>query len=38
LGLKPFKKYNLLNGDIKCRFAGYELYSGSRKRTASAGD
>ncbi|MDF1559398.1 MAG: THUMP domain-containing protein [Bacteroidales bacterium] len=38
LGLKPFKKYDLLNGDIKCRFAGYELYSGSRKRTASAGD
>lgn len=38
LGLKPFKKIDLLNGDIKCRFAGYELYSGSRKRPGSAGD
>jgi len=37
LGLKPFKKYDLLNGDIRCRFAGYELYSGSRKRTDTAG-
>jgi putative N6-adenine-specific DNA methylase len=37
LGLKPFKKYDLLNGDIKCRFAGYDLYSGSKKRTTPAG-
>lgn len=37
LGLKPFRKYDLLNGDIKCRFAGYELYSGSRKRQDPSG-
>jgi putative N6-adenine-specific DNA methylase len=37
LGLKPFRKYDLLNGDIKCRFAGYELYSGSRKRPDQSG-
>jgi putative N6-adenine-specific DNA methylase len=31
VALKPFRKYNLLNGDIECRLIGYELYSGSRK-------
>jgi putative N6-adenine-specific DNA methylase len=33
VALKPFRKYDLLNGDIECRFSGYELYSGSRKET-----
>ncbi|MEZ5018799.1 MAG: THUMP domain-containing protein [Bacteroidales bacterium] len=32
VALKPFRKYDLLNGDIECRFLGYELYGGSRKR------
>lgn len=33
IALKPFRKYELLNGDIECRFQGYELYPGSRKST-----
>lgn len=32
IGLKPFRKIDLLNGKIPCRFFGYELYAGSRKR------
>lgn len=31
IGLKPYRKFDLLNGDIECKFQGYELYSGSRK-------
>jgi len=31
VALKPFSRYKLLNGDIECRFQGYELYGGSRK-------
>jgi putative N6-adenine-specific DNA methylase len=31
VALKPSRKYTLLNGDIECRFQGYELYGGSRK-------
>ena len=30
VALKPFRKFNLLNGDIECLFQGYELYAGSR--------
>lgn len=30
VALKPFRKLNLLNGDIECLFLGYELYAGSR--------
>ena len=37
VALKPFRKYNLLNGDIECRYYGYELYAGSRKKAASHG-
>jgi putative N6-adenine-specific DNA methylase len=33
VALKPFRKYDLLNGDIECRLQGYELYQGSRKTT-----
>jgi putative N6-adenine-specific DNA methylase len=32
VALKPSRKYTLLNGDIECRYHGYELYGGSRKR------
>jgi putative N6-adenine-specific DNA methylase len=32
VALKPSRKYTLLNGDIECRYNGYELYGGSRKR------
>jgi putative N6-adenine-specific DNA methylase len=31
VALKPFRKFDLLNGDIECRFQGYELYGGTRK-------
>jgi putative N6-adenine-specific DNA methylase len=31
VALKPFRKIDLLNGDIECRLQGYELYQGSRK-------
>jgi len=31
VALKPFRKFDLLNGDIECRLLGYELYQGSRK-------
>lgn len=34
VALKPFRKFDLLNGDIECRFLGYELYGGSRKKNA----
>jgi putative N6-adenine-specific DNA methylase len=33
VALKPFRKFELLNGDIECKFHGYELYAGSRKST-----
>ncbi|HNT92077.1 MAG TPA: THUMP domain-containing protein [Bacteroidales bacterium] len=36
IALRPFRKYMLLNGDIECRFQGYELYGGSRKMKGSA--
>lgn len=35
IALKPFRKYTLLNGDIDCRYQGYELYGGSRKAKAA---
>lgn len=35
VALKPNRKFDLLNGDIECRFLGYELYGGSRKKTDS---
>ncbi len=31
VALKPFRKFDLLNGDIECRLQGYKLYQGSRK-------
>ncbi len=35
VALKPFRRFTLLNGDIECRFQGYELYGGSRKNKES---
>ncbi len=35
VALKPFRKFDLLNGDIECRFQGYQLYGGSRKSKSS---
>jgi len=32
IGLKPFCKIALRNGNIECKLFGYELYSGSRKQ------
>lgn len=31
IGLRPNKKYKLLNGAIECMFYGYDLYEGSKK-------
>jgi putative N6-adenine-specific DNA methylase len=31
IGLKPFRKQELINGKLICRFVGYELYAGSRR-------
>ena len=31
IGLKPSKKYHLLNGELDCRFNKYELFQGKRK-------
>ena len=31
VALKPFRKFDLLNGDIECKLLGYELYRGTRK-------
>ncbi|MDZ7634444.1 MAG: hypothetical protein U5L72_08420 [Bacteroidales bacterium] len=32
---KPYRKFDLLNGDIECRFVGYELDGGSRKKNGA---
>ncbi|MBR7154771.1 MAG: N-6 DNA methylase [Paludibacteraceae bacterium] len=31
IGLKPSKKYHLLNGELDCQFNQYELFQGKRK-------
>jgi len=31
VGLHPKKKYKVFNGPLECRFAGFELYAGSKK-------
>ena len=35
VALKPFRKFDLLNGDIECRLQGYELYRGTRKASVA---
>jgi putative N6-adenine-specific DNA methylase len=32
IGLHPSKKYNLLNGNIECKFQRFSMYSGSKKQ------
>jgi putative N6-adenine-specific DNA methylase len=32
IGFKPFAKHTLYNGQLACRYAGFELYEGSRKQ------
>ena len=36
IGLKPSKKLTLFNGPIECRYYGYELFSGTRKKHKQA--
>lgn len=36
IGLKPSKKYHLLNGELDCQFNRYDLFAGSRKQTMNA--
>lgn len=31
IGLRPFRKFNLLNGALECKFQGYELFEGKLK-------
>jgi putative N6-adenine-specific DNA methylase len=31
IGLKPTKKIALINGDLKCDFRGYSIFSGKMK-------
>jgi putative N6-adenine-specific DNA methylase len=33
IGLKPSKKYNLVNGSLECKLNGFELYGGSKKQS-----
>lgn len=35
VALKPFRRHDLLNGDLECRFQGYRLYSGSLKEKSA---
>jgi putative N6-adenine-specific DNA methylase len=34
IGLKPSRRIPLFNGPIECRLLKYEMYEGSRRRTA----
>ena len=36
IGLKPSKKYHLLNGELDCQFNRYDLFAGSRKQIKTA--
>ncbi len=38
IGLKPMKKYILFNGQLECRFAGFDLYAGSKRARYQTGD
>jgi putative N6-adenine-specific DNA methylase len=38
IGLKPMKKYILFNGQLECRYAGFDLYEGSKRARYQVGD
>jgi putative N6-adenine-specific DNA methylase len=38
IGLKPMKKYILFNGQLECRYAGFDLYDGSRRARYQTGE
>jgi len=38
VGLKAFKKVVVWNGPLECRFAGFDLYEGTRKQRIEAGE
>lgn len=31
IGLKPFRKYDLMNGALECKYLGFDIYAGSKK-------
>lgn len=31
IGLKPFKKIDMMNGALECKYLGFDIYAGSRK-------
>lgn len=35
VGLRPYQKHTLLNGSLECTYAGYRLYTGSKKESKS---
>ena len=38
IGLRPMKKYTLFNGPLECRFAGFDLYEGSKRARYRTGE
>ncbi|NTW24077.1 MAG: RNA methyltransferase [Lentimicrobium sp.] len=38
IGLKPMKKYILFNGQLECRYAGFDLYEGSKRARYQQGE
>lgn len=31
IGLRPFKKYDMMNGALECKYLGFDIYAGSKK-------
>lgn len=31
IGLKPFKKFDVMNGALECKYLGFDIYAGSKK-------
>jgi putative N6-adenine-specific DNA methylase len=38
VGLKPFKKYQVINGKLDCVFYLYEMYEGTKRKQKSVGE
>lgn len=38
IGLRPMKKHTLFNGPLECRYAGFDLYDGSKKASKQQKD